>query len=78
MRQCRDKLHTNFLKQKHLNDIRQIDTLVMKHQQELKELRFCQMDRSHLLNRLANDAISGSETTSQRTQFLAKFLVGQN
>lgn len=78
VRQCRDKLHANFLKQKHLNDIRQIDTLVMKHQQELKELRFRQMDRSHLLNSLTNDAINGSETTIHRTQFLAKFLVGQN
>lgn len=76
--QCRNKLHANFLQQKHLNDIRQIDTLVMKHQQELKALRFRQMDRSHLLNKLANDSINGSETTLHRTQFFAKFLVGQN
>lgn len=76
--QCRQKLHAEFQKQKHLNDIRQIDTLVMKHQQELKELRCRQMDRSHLLNILANDSINGSENTLHRTQFLAKFLVGQN
>lgn len=76
--QCRNKLHTEFYKQKNLNDIRQIDTLVMKHQQELCKLRCRQMDRTHLLNSLANDSINGSENTLHRTQFLAKFLVGQN
>lgn len=78
VRQCRDKLHTNFLKQKHLTDIRQIDTLVLKHQQELKELRFRQMDRSRLLNNLTNESNNGDGNTSHRTQFLAEFLVGQN
>lgn len=74
-RQCRDKLHANFLKQKHLSDIHQIDTLVMKHQQQLKALRFRQMDRAQLLNKLAKESEYGAEPTLQRTQFLAKFLV---
>lgn len=76
--QCRNKLHAEFHKQKHLNDIRQIDTLVMKYQRELKELRFRQVDRAHLLSNLTNESINGSGNTLHRTQFLAKFLVGQN
>lgn len=78
--QCRNKLHGNFSKQKNLSDIRQIDTLVLKHQQELKELRFRQMDRSHLMKMLENESNNGGgeNTKSHRTQFLDKFLVGQN
>lgn len=76
--QCRKRLHAEFHKQKHLNDTRQIDTLVMKHQQELKALRFRQVDRAHLLSNLTNESINGSENTLHRTQFLTKFLVGKN
>lgn len=77
VRQCRDRLHANFLKQKNLSDIHQIDTLVMKHQQQLKAIRFRQMDRAQLLNKLANQSEYGTaENTLHRTQFLAKFLVG--
>lgn len=78
VRQCRNKLHDEFLKQRHLRDIRQIDTVVMKHQHELKELRFRQMDRAHLMDKLINESKNAGENTLHRTQFLAKFLVGQN
>lgn len=72
-RQCRAKLRTEFLKQKHLSDTRQIDTMVMKYQLELKDICCMQKDRSHILAYWANDTI-----TTPRTEFLAKFLVGQN
>lgn len=71
--QCRSKLHTEFSKQKHLSDIRQIDTMIMKYQLELKEIRFMHTDRSQLLRYLANE----SDDASQRMKFLAKFLVGK-
>lgn len=72
--QCRAKLRTEFSKQKHLSDIRQIDTLVMKHQRELKDICSLQVNRSHILNYCTNK----SADIQHRTQFLAKFLVGQN
>lgn len=62
------------MKQKHLTDIRQIDMLAIKKQLELKEISFMQRDRSQLLNYWSNSGIEAS----QSTQFLAKFLVGQN
>lgn len=72
--ECRAKLHAEFLKQKHISGIRQIDSLVMKHQLELKEICCMEKDRSHLLNYWTGE----STEPVQRTQFLDKFLVGQN
>ncbi|XP_055312604.1 NADH dehydrogenase [ubiquinone] 1 alpha subcomplex subunit 6-like [Sitodiplosis mosellana] len=72
--QCRAKLHDEFMKQKHLADIRQIDMQVIRKQLELKEICCMQKNRSHLLNYWSNDAASH---TTQPTKFLAKFLVGQ-
>lgn len=72
--QCRAKLRAEFSKHKHLTDIRQIDTLVMKHQLELKDICCMEKDRSHILCYWAKD----NGDTSHRTQFLDKFLVGQN
>lgn len=72
--QCRVKLHNEFMKQKHLTDIRQIDMQVMQKQLELKEICCMQKNRSHLLNYWSND----TGDTTQPTKFLAKFLVGQN
>lgn len=67
--ECRTKLHEEFMKHKHLSDIRQIDTLVIKKQLELKEICCMQKNRSHLLNYMSNAA---------KPQFLDKFFVGQN
>lgn len=72
--QCRAKLHEEFMKQQYLTDIRQIDTLLMEKQLELKEICFMQKDRSHLLNYWPNK----SGNSSQPTPFLSKFLIGQS
>lgn len=72
--QCRAKLHEEFMKQQYLTDIRQIDTLLMEKQLELKEICFLQKERSHLLNYWPNN--SGNK--SQPTPFLSKFLIGQS
>lgn len=69
--QCREKLKEEFVKRKHVTDVRVIDMLVIKGQMELKETVEFWKQKGHLMNYF-------QETIEPKpTDFLSKFVAGK-
>ncbi|KAF0296784.1 NADH dehydrogenase [ubiquinone] 1 alpha subcomplex subunit 6 [Amphibalanus amphitrite] len=70
--QCRAKLREKFEENRHVKDIRVIDALVIKGQQELKETVNIWKQKHHLMSQYFK------ETQEPKPKdFLSKFLAGQ-
>jgi NADH dehydrogenase (ubiquinone) 1 alpha subcomplex subunit 6 len=71
--QCRAQLRVQFLKNKHVKDIRVIDALVVKGQQDLKEVVEHWAQPTHMMSKWFKE-----EHIEEKPQdFLSKFLSGQ-
>ncbi|XP_023327874.1 NADH dehydrogenase [ubiquinone] 1 alpha subcomplex subunit 6 [Eurytemora carolleeae] len=69
---CRNVLRSSFKKNSHLKDIRVIDMLVIKGQQDLKEVAEHWKQPNHIMARW----FSGENVKERPKDFISKFLAG--
>merc|ERR1712213_301428 len=70
---CKDTIKNNFVKNKNLKDIRVIDMMVIKGQQDLREVIECWAQSGHLMSKYFKETIE-----ERPKDFMSKFLSGRD